>query len=227
MSFAVITGASRGIGRATALAFARRGLDVALLGKPSHGLEEAADAVRELDVRALAISCDVAVEADVVEAAKHVHAALGVPSVVVHNAGVVHRGARIEATSTASWDEVLGVNLRGPFLVTRAFLPSMRAANTGRFIFVGSISSTIGCPGTASYAASKWGVVGLAKSLAEELRGTGIASIAVLPGAVDTDMLKGSGFEPRMKADDVASTIVHSALDAPLALNGSAIEMFG
>jgi 3-oxoacyl-[acyl-carrier protein] reductase len=94
-------------------------------------------------------------------------------------------------------------------------------------VHVGSISSTIGCPENASYAASKWGLVGFAKSLAEELRGTQLASIAVLPGSVDTDMLRGSGFEPAMTADDVAGTVVYAALDAPLAMNGSALEVFG
>ncbi len=82
-------------------------------------------------------------------------------------------------------------------------------------------------PGAASYAASKWGLVGFSKSLAEELRGTKLASIALLPGSVDTDMLTGSGFEPQMTADDVAAMIVHAALDAPDALTGSAVEMFG
>lgn len=227
MTFAIVTGASRGIGRATALAFARRGLDVALLGRESQALEEAAEEVRSLDVRAIAVTCDVAIEGDVSEAALHVKNALGVPRIVVHNAGVVQRGARIEETTTESWDAVVGVNLRGPFLVTRAFLPAMREANEGRLVFVGSISSTIGCPGTASYAASKWGVVGLAKSLAEELRGTRLAALSVLPGSVDTDMLKGSSFPPLMTAEDVANTILYAALDAPLAMNGSAIEMFG
>ena len=79
----------------------------------------------------------------------------------------------------------------------------------------------------ASYAASKWGVVGFTKSLAEELRGTGLQSVAILPGSVDTHMLVGSGLPPLMSADDVAKMIVHAALDAPDAINGSAIELFG
>jgi 3-oxoacyl-[acyl-carrier protein] reductase len=160
-------------------------------------------------------------------AASEVLERLGVPRAVVNNAGIVHRGARVHETSPESWDEVLAVNLRGPFLVSRAFLPAMLAAGRGRFVHVSSISATLGSPGAASYAASKWGLVGLSKSLAEELRGTGLVSVAVLPGSVDTDMLAGSGFAPRMTADDVAAMIVHSALDAPDAVTGSAIEMFG
>jgi 3-oxoacyl-[acyl-carrier protein] reductase len=97
----------------------------------------------------------------------------------------------------------------------------------GRFVFVGSISSTIGCAGVASYAASKWGLLGFAKSLAEELRGTDLAALSVLPGSVDTDMLVGSGFEAKMSAHDVANTITYAALDAPAAMNGSSIEIFG
>ena len=75
--------------------------------------------------------------------------------------------------------------------------------------------------------ALEWGLVGFSKSLADELRGTGLTSVAILPGSVDTDMLIGSGFTPQMSADDVASLIVHAGLDAPAALTGSAIEMFG
>jgi 3-oxoacyl-[acyl-carrier protein] reductase len=122
---------------------------------------------------------------------------------------------------------VLSVNLRGPFVLSRALLPAMRARGRGRFVFVASISSTIGCGGNASYAASKWGLLGFAKSLAEEVRGTGLSSVAVLPGSVDTDMLAGSGFAPAMTPDDVAGTITYLALDAPLAMNGSGVEVFG
>jgi 3-oxoacyl-[acyl-carrier protein] reductase len=152
---------------------------------------------------------------------------MGVPAVVVNNAGIVRRGARIHEVLPEHWDEVIAVNLRGPFLITRAFLPAMLAEGRGRFIQVASISATLGSPGAASYAASKWGLVGLSKSLSEELRGTGLESIAILPGSVDTDMLAGSGFTPRMSAEDVAGMIVYAGLDAPAAVTGSAIEMFG
>lgn len=224
---AVVTGAGAGIGRATALAFARRKLDVALLGRTVAALEETRAEVAALGVAAEVLRCDVAVEDEVASAARVVNARWGGAAVVVNNAGIVRRGARVEDTRTADWDEVIAVNLRGPFLVAKAFVPAMRARARGRIVHVASISSTIGCPENASYAASKWGLLGLAKSLAEELRGSGVVSVALLPGSVDTEMLKGSGFEPAMSADDVAAEIVHLALDAPAAIHASAIEMFG
>jgi NAD(P)-dependent dehydrogenase (short-subunit alcohol dehydrogenase family) len=224
---AVVTGASRGIGRATALAFAKRGVRVALLGRSSPMLDDAAEAAAALGVDARAVVCDVAREDDVARAAEEILGTLGPPRAVVNNAGIVRRGARVEETSSVDWDDVISVNLRGPFLVSRAFLPSMLRAKRGRLVHVASISATLGSPGAASYAASKWGLVGFSKSLAEELRGTGLQSVAVLPGSVDTDMLAGSGFAPQMSAEDVAGLIVYAALDAPDAVNGSAVEMFG
>lgn len=224
---AVVTGPSRGIGRATALAFAARGLDVALLGRPSAGLDAVANQVSRLGVTACVAPCDVGREDEVARAASAVLGELGAPRVVVNNAGVVLRGASVHEISPAAWDEVLRVNLRGPFLVARAFLPAMLAQRRGRFVHVASISSTIACPGSAAYAASKWGLLGFAKSLAEELRGTGLVSVALLPGSVDTDMLVGSGFLPQMTAEEVAATITYLALDAPDAVNGSAVELYG
>lgn len=224
MRVALVTGAGRGIGRATALALAGRGFDVVALSKTEGSAARVAKEVEAIGRRALAITCDVADEAGVERA---VAALPDTPSVVVHAAGIVERGHDVDTTTTASWRRVLDVNLTGPFLLTRALLPRMRAKGEARIVFVGSISSTIGCGGVASYAASKWGLVGFMKSVAEETRGSGIVVTAVLPGSVDTDMLVGSGFEPKMTADDVARTIVHAAVDAAPAIHGSAIEIFG
>lgn len=224
---AVVTGASRGIGRATAIGLARRGVRVALLGRSSPMLDDAAEAAQAAGAEARPFVCDVAREDDVARAAEEVLASMGTPRLVINNAGIVRRGPRVEETSPVDWDDVVAVNLRGPFLVSRAFLPAMIHAKHGRFVHVASISATIGSPGAASYAASKWGLVGFSKSLAEELRGTGLQSIAVLPGSVDTEMLTGSGFEPQMSAEDVAGFILYTALDAPSAINGAALEMFG
>lgn len=226
MALAVITGAGRGIGRATAIACGKRGLDVAILSREEHGALRVADEVRALGVRAIAIACDVS-EAAQVERARDLCLRAGdAPQVLVNNAGIVRR-ASVESMSEADWDAVLDVNLKGTFLVTRAFLPAMRARGSGRIVNVASISATLGTANQSAYCAAKWGVVGFTKALAEELRGSGLQAVSILPGSVDTDMLKGSPFAPQMSADDVARMIVHLALDAPAAVQGSAVEMFG
>jgi 3-oxoacyl-[acyl-carrier protein] reductase len=227
VTVAVVTGPSRGIGRETALAFVRRGLDVALLGRPSPALDACHAELVAAGGKAVIVPCDVASPAGVGLAAARVYSELGVPEVLVNNAGIVRRGASIDAMEIDDWSLVLATNLTGPFLVTRAFLPAMKRAKSGRLIFVSSISATMGCPNNAAYGASKWGLEGFTKSLAEELRGTGLVTANLLPGSVDTDMLAGSGFPPAMTAAHVASMISYLALDAPAAIHGSSVEMFG
>lgn len=223
---AVVTGAGRGIGRAIAFELADRGCDVALFGRTPETLAASAEGVVRRGRRALALPCDVSRSEDVDAAADRVLMDLGVPRVVVSNAGVVHRVPVVNMTD-AQWDEVLDVNLKGTFLVTRAFLRPMLAERRGRFIAIGSISGTLGTPRLGAYCASKWGTVGFVKSLAEELRGTGLQSMCVMPGSVDTDMLRGSGFSPAMTPEDVAEIVAWVALDAPNAMNGSSIDAFG
>lgn len=223
---AVVTGGGRGIGRAIAIELARRGCDIALLGRTLESLASAAEDVMAAGRRVLAVPCDVASAAAVAQASAHVLADFGVPSIVVPNAGVVHR-VSVEHMTEEQWDDVLDVNLKGTFLVTRAFLPRMLDLKRGRFVAIGSISSTLGTAKQSAYCAAKWGTVGFVKSLAEELRGTGLQAMCVMPGSVDTDMLKGSGFEPAMQPEDVAKTVAFLALDAPDAMNASSVEVFG
>jgi NAD(P)-dependent dehydrogenase (short-subunit alcohol dehydrogenase family) len=223
---AVVSGAGRGIGRAISVDLARRGCDIALLGRTIESLAGAAEEVVALGRRALAVPCDVADAAAVAAAAERVLADLGVPDIVVPNAGVVHR-APVQTMTEEEWDEVIDVNLKGTFLLTRAFLPRMLDLRRGRFVAIGSISSTLGTARQSAYCAAKWGTVGFMKSLAEELRGTGLQAMTVMPGSVDTDMLKGSGFAAVMQPEDVARTVTFLALDAPDAMNASAVEVFG
>jgi len=227
MRVAIVSGASRGIGRATALELARRGLAVGILGRKSSEQDE----TRELCLRAGApaartFACDLADAAATEHAVAALLEAFPAPEILINNAAIARRLA-LEETPTSTWDETLAVNLRAPFQLARAVLPSMRRERRGRIVFVGSISSTLGSPRLAAYTASKWGVVGLMKSLAAELTDTGVVCLAVLPGSTSTRMLEGSGFAPRMTPEDVAKTIAHFALDAPPAHAGAVIEMFG
>jgi 3-oxoacyl-[acyl-carrier protein] reductase len=223
---AVVTGAGRGIGRAVALRLAERGCDLALLARTAEQVEEVAAEVTTRGGRAIALRCDVANAGEVTRAAEAITRDLGVPRVVVSNAGIVRRSLVVE-TSEEDWDRVVDVNLKGAFLVARAMLPAMIAKKRGRFVAVASISSTLGTARQSAYCAAKWGLVGFIKSLAEELRPHGLQAMSVLPGSVDTEMLKGSGFTAQMTPEDVASLVVYAALDAPAAMNGSAVEMFG
>lgn len=226
MSIAVVTGAGRGIGRAIALELAAKGMDVACLGRDGASLANVASEVEAKGRRALMAVCDVARSDDVLAATKHVLNELGVPSVVIPNAGVVHRRSILDTTEE-QWDEQIDVNLKGTFLFIKAFLPTMLAQKSGRFVAIGSISGTMGTPRLAPYCASKWGTVGLVKALAEELRGTGLQAMCVMPGSVDTDMLKGSGFPPAMQPEHVARIVAWLSLEAPSAMNGSCVDAFG
>jgi 3-oxoacyl-[acyl-carrier protein] reductase len=223
---AVVTGGGRGIGRAVALQLAKRGLDIALWSRTVEETEQVAAEVTALGRRALGLRCDVANAGEVAHAAQRVKEVLGVPRAVVCSAGVVHRAPVVEM-SEGDWDHVVSVNLKGTFLVARALLPAMLEAERGRIVAIGSISSTLGTPRLSAYCAAKWGVVGFIKSLAEEVRGRGVQAMSVLPGSVDTAMLKGGDFAPQMTPDQVAGVVTYAALDAPDAMNGSAIEAFG
>src|SRR5262249_5617684 len=147
--------------------------------------------------RAAVLPCDVSKAAEVDRMAAEATRDLGAPSVVVHAAGTVARKSVLQTTE-ADWGDVVGSSLKGAFLVVRAPLAPMIAQKRGRIVVLGSISSTLGTPRLTAYCAAKWGALGFVKSLAEELRTTGVQAMCVLPGSVDTPMLVGSGFAPQM-----------------------------
>jgi 3-oxoacyl-[acyl-carrier protein] reductase len=153
---------------------------------------------------------------------------LGPPDVLVNNAGTVAR-ARLEELDEATWDAVVDANLKGTFLVTRAFLPWLRRRRGARIINIASIAGRQGTPLLAAYVAAKHGVVGLTRSLAEELKDEGIPVNAVCPGSVDTEMLKIGmpGGKPRMSPEEIARVALFLAADAPPALTGACLDVFG
>lgn len=224
----VITGVSRGIGRACALAIADRHLPLALVGRESASHRATQQACSERsDAPVSSYDCDLSRHQDIQQACAAIVDAHGAPSLVINNAGYLERGPRVHEIDVATWDRILATNLRGPFLVCRALLPSMLAAKRGRFLHLASISGTIACPQMAHYGASKWGLIGFHKALSEELRSTGVGSIAILPGSVDTAMLEKTPFDPDMSAADVAKVILYYGLDAPDVVHGAEVQVYG
>ncbi|HEX9051500.1 MAG TPA: SDR family oxidoreductase [Anaeromyxobacter sp.] len=219
---AIVTGGGRGIGAAIARALTARGLRVTVFARTAAELER----VVADGGAALAVAGDVRREEDVARLVATHEARLGPVDVLVNDAGVVARGLA-EALSPAAFREVLDVNLVGPFLCARAVIPGMKARRCGRIVNVASVSATIGTVGGSAYNASKAGVLGLTRCLAEELREHGVQCVAVSPGSTDTEMLKQTPFEPEMTPEDVARVVVFAALDAPAAITGSNVEVHG
>jgi NAD(P)-dependent dehydrogenase (short-subunit alcohol dehydrogenase family) len=224
---AVVTGASRGIGRAIAVALAREGAQVA-----GCSLRPAGDFLDELpppERRGGWLSaCDVRDRTAVERFRDEVLARAGAPDLLINNAGTVVRRAFVDLTD-GDWNEVLGSNLHGTFLVTRAFLPAMLARGGGRIINLSSIAGRQGTPMLTAYCAAKHAVVGLTRALAEELREQGVPVNAICPGSVDTAMLEVGmpGGTAKMTAEDVARVALFLAAESPPALTGSCIDVFG
>jgi 3-oxoacyl-[acyl-carrier protein] reductase len=188
---AVVTGGSRGIGRAIAVALAQCGAAVAIgYREREEAAQETAALVQELHVRTLVGQCNVSDEASVAEFFGRVRAELGPTDILVNNAGIV-RDSLLIYTKREGWDEVLDTNLSGAFLCIRAVARDMLLRRWGRIINIVSASAEVGGIGQASYSASKAGLLGLTRTLAREFARQGVLVNAVSPGLIETDMLTG------------------------------------
>jgi 3-oxoacyl-(acyl-carrier-protein) reductase len=186
----VVTGGARGIGRAVALAMAEAGADVVINYSNSKiAAEEVCSQVRTRGVRAWAYQADVADEEQVNVMAEALRKDTGPIGVLVNCAGITRDKSFVKMTRSM-WDEVLGVNLGGPFNATRAFLPGMFEQGWGRIINISSIVGQAGNFGQANYAAAKGGLVSFTMTLAKELARKNITANAVAPGFIETDMTK-------------------------------------
>ncbi|CAG7572147.1 3-oxoacyl-[acyl-carrier protein] reductase [Barrientosiimonas humi] len=183
---AIVTGAARGIGAAVAKRFAADGMNVAVLDLDEAACQQVADEITAAGGKAIGVGCDVADEEAVATAVERVANELGAPTVLVNNAGIIRDNMLFKMT-TDDWDSVLGVHLRGAFLMTRAAQKYMTEAKWGRVVNLSS-TSALGNRGQANYSAAKAGMQGFTKTLAIELGKFGVTANAIAPGFIVTDM---------------------------------------
>jgi NAD(P)-dependent dehydrogenase (short-subunit alcohol dehydrogenase family) len=226
---AVVTGASRGIGAATAAAVAAAGAHVVLAARDRQALDRVAGRIKDAGGQATPVPADVSDEA-AVERLFAKATGIGQLGALVCAAGVL-TPAPFAGTTSALWDQTLGINLTGTFLCCRAAFTAMAAAGEGRIVTIGSLSgvyATEKFPGLAAYNVSKYGVIGLTEAIAVEGKKHGISAICLSPGAVDTQMLRQANpaLRPGLTPSDVAELIA-ALLDGPLApVSGANIPLF-
>ena len=227
----IVTGASRGIGRAVARLFAYEGASVTLASRSASALQSHAREIIASGGRALAVATDVSDEASVAELFERSHATFGPVDILVNSAGAVVNAPFAE-TAAADFDTVLGVNLRGTFLCCReAFRRMIPGQSGGVIINLSSLSGVPGVekfPGLSAYTASKYGVAGLSEILAVEGRPHNIRVIAVSPGAVDTEMLREAAphLHADMTPDELARILLFLVGPDARPLGGTNLQIF-
>jgi len=236
---ALVTGGSRGIGRAVAVRLAQGGARVALNYRDNH--DAAQDVLGELKgggAHAMAVAGDVGQAEDVARVVNAVSQAFGRIDILVNNAGITRDNLLLRMTEE-EWDIVLDTNLKSTFLVTRAVLRGMLRQRSGRIVNITSISGVIGNPGQANYAASKAGMIGFTRSVAREVASRGITINAVAPGFIETDIWATTSEQARKamleliplgasgKPEDVAEAVAYLASDAARYVTGQVLHVDG
>ncbi|SFD63120.1 3-oxoacyl-[acyl-carrier protein] reductase [Paenibacillus catalpae] len=209
---ALITGAGRGIGRATAIAFAQEGIHVGLVGRSLENLQKVAEELKPYGVKIAISTADVADIASITAAVESIRGELGGIDILVNNAGISKFGGFMELTPE-EWTNIIDVNVKGVYYTTRAVLPEMMERNSGDIINIASTAGQRGAPLTSAYTASKAAVIGLSESLMLEVRKKNIRVTTLTPSTVATDMalelkLTDGNPEKVMQPEDLADLIV-------------------
>jgi 3-oxoacyl-[acyl-carrier protein] reductase len=235
---ALVTGGSRGIGRAIALALARCGAKVACVARSEEKLKETVDAIAAAGGTALALPCDVTKRESVDRVVDQVAEKWGKLDILVNCAGIT-RDTLLPRMEDEQWDEVIATNVRGTFLFTRAATAKMMSKRYGRVINVSSVSGIRGNKGQTNYSASKAAVIGFTRSVALEFAGRNITVNAVAPGFIETDMTAALGdvFKDEAKKripakrigqpDDVAECVIFLASPAAGYITGQVVTIDG
>lgn len=225
---AIVTGASSGIGRATALRLADAGALVALFARSEGALEELA---ASRPGRMIAVPGDASREDDIVRLVSETTSAFGPCSILVNNAGHIEP-RRVEEMTTAEWDVHFAVNVRAAFVASRLVLSGMRTGRHGAIVNVASISGVPGpqkFPGFAAYCAAKAALISFSEALSVEVRDDGIRVNAISPGSVDTPMLRrvAPALETNVTPEQMAELIAFLASDRSRAINGQNLHGYG
>ncbi len=235
---AIVTGASRGIGRSIALALAAQGAKVVASARSAEALNSLTAEIKAQGGDALAVVGDVAIEDDANNLIKQAVATYGRVDIFINNAGITRDGLLLRMKS-ADWDAVLDTNLKGAFLCTRAVAKVMSKQRSGRIINISSVVAEMGTAGQANYCASKAGLLGLTKSVARELARRNVTVNAITPGFIVTDMTADMTDKARQamteqiplgrlgSAEDVANAVLFLASDQSAYITGQVLGVNG
>jgi len=235
---AIVTGASRGIGRCTALELARAGADLVVCARSEAPLKALASEIEALGRKALAVVVDVVKNEDISTLIEQTMATFGRIDILVNNAGITRDGLLLRMKES-DWDEVLDTNLKSAFLLTRAVAKIMSKQRSGRMINISSVVGEMGNLGQVNYSASKAGLIGLTKSVARELARRDITVNAIAPGFIETDMTEDLGEKARTElasqiplgrlgqAEDIAHAVIYLASDRASYITGQVLGVNG
>lgn len=221
---ALVTGGSKGIGKAICLALAKEGANVVIAARNESEIKGTRDKLKAMGSKALAIRTDVRSEEDVRRLISMTIDKCGRLDILINNAGVAYK-KRLEETTLEEYDKIMDTNLKGVFLCTKYAIPYIRESKNGKIINISSVGGLHGLPDFSVYCASKFGVNGITESIAAELEGE-IKVYAVCPGAVDTDMYRSIYSDrPPLKPEHIAEKILELASPDSRVTSGKIIEM--